>query len=410
MSTLAIKLRYRPLRLGWCVSSGDFDAYRRAARMSFTMWGGRFNPIIPVDQPDLAHALVKLFRVDMLVPLLPTDDVQKFVDSYKHLPWPFMNKGLFTERYGGGIAPLVVDISHPITQIYNELYKNNPSPQSSIDLYEWDEADPLADIFLALYGAVPPATETGADYLGALQVQLFGQKMLIQNGQPVPPRSLGKETIATLNRAFIDTHFVVRNYRDHPGFYIGEADNFSDLVNYWNLRATGAQLLFYDPRYADRLKAPTDQWIAQVRQAPKPKFRPEGVALWHRQERSIDGDRERFGDGLALCGVSQPIWNGLNLQAPFVYFSQHSALASLSEANGTTVVSFPMSAKPFVDDLDASDQHYVLSVDPGIGLFRNERATLFTPFIPELNEYYGRNNQRIHTKSNSRRTYFPSRV
>jgi hypothetical protein len=69
MNTLSIRLRYRPLGLGWCVLKDAIEAVRRAVRLSFTMWGGRYNPILPVDDLDLARALVKLFCVDALVPL-----------------------------------------------------------------------------------------------------------------------------------------------------------------------------------------------------------------------------------------------------------------------------------------------------------------------------------------------------
>ena len=54
-------------------------------------------------------------------------------------------------------------------------------------------------------------------------------------------------------------------------------------------------------------------------------------------------------------------------------------------------MSFALTDKPFAAERDAQSQHYVLSVDPGVGLFRNEHATFHTPFIPELNEFYGHN-------------------
>lgn len=40
LSSLSIALRYRPLRIGWCVDLGDMDALRAAMRRSFTLWGG----------------------------------------------------------------------------------------------------------------------------------------------------------------------------------------------------------------------------------------------------------------------------------------------------------------------------------------------------------------------------------
>jgi hypothetical protein len=86
MSTLAIRLRYRPLRLGWCVEHGDFEAFRRAARLSFTMWGGRFNPVIPINDEKGSNDLVRLFRVDALFPLSDTAEAKAFATGFKHLP------------------------------------------------------------------------------------------------------------------------------------------------------------------------------------------------------------------------------------------------------------------------------------------------------------------------------------
>jgi ribosomal protein S27E len=45
---------------------------------------------------------------------------------------------------------------------------------------------------------------------------------------------------------------------------------------------------------------------------------------------------------------------------------------------------------PFERSHSRYGEHYVLSVDPGIGLFLNEQATLHLPFLPQLNEYFGR--------------------
>ena len=99
-----------------------------------------------------------------------------------------------------------------------------------------------------------------------------------------------------------------------------------------------------------------------------------------------------FGQGLCLCTSRDgTTWNGLNIKAPFMYFSEGSALAAIGEDSaGSTQVSFQLPPKPFQEDAWLYDQHFVVSVDPGIGLFGNERATLQTPYVPELNEYYGR--------------------
>jgi hypothetical protein len=61
-----LRARYRPIRIGWCIQGGSLEEYRRALRFTHTMWGGRFNPLVPIDDPELARLLIKAYRVDCL--------------------------------------------------------------------------------------------------------------------------------------------------------------------------------------------------------------------------------------------------------------------------------------------------------------------------------------------------------
>jgi hypothetical protein len=212
MNTLSVTLRYRPVRLGWCVAPDDFDAFRRAVRLNFTMWAGRYNPIIPVGDPKLASEMVRLFRVDALIAATSSTEVKAFVDSHKHLPWPFFDAELFTVRMDGTRKPILADVIHPISKIYHEYYKNNPSAEAGIDLYEWEENDPLADLFLCGYGSFPPQEEIGIDYLGIARMNLLGARNIIQNGSEIQVPHIARETIASLNHRYTQTHYTVRNH------------------------------------------------------------------------------------------------------------------------------------------------------------------------------------------------------
>jgi hypothetical protein len=103
-------------------------------------------------------------------------------------------------------------------------------------------------------------------------------------------------------------HYSVQNHWDFPGFYVGEDNNFDDLVDFWNLRAADISLEF-DIRRVDRLGAKAAHWAATIRQAPPRPFGPRGLALWHRPECAVDDATERFGDGaLRVFRVDTPIW------------------------------------------------------------------------------------------------------
>ena len=76
-----------------------------------------------------------------------------------------------------------------------------------------------------------------------------------------------------------------------------------------------------------------------------------------------------------------------------MYFSEGSVLAAVGKnSSGLPQVSFQLPPKPFeAEERSLFGEHIVTSVEPGIGLFGNERATIHTLHVPELNEYYGRN-------------------
>ena len=395
MNTLSVRLRYRPVRIGWCVAPGDFEAVRRAMRLSFTMWGGRFNPIIPTGNRPLAEALTKLFRVDALHPTSDDPVTSAFVDDQKHLPWPGFDKALFSGLHEAPARPRArfVDISHPIGKIHEEHYRNNPAPPSVFRIYRWDPADPLADVFLATFGAYPDPAEIGIDYAAMERFQISAQDVLLQDGGPVPSIEPGTASVALLNREGIERHYAVQNFWDHAGLYVGSAGNFDDLITYWNLRAAEIPITFFDPEFTERLTPLKDQSIELAKRRPR-RWGNEAVAVWSRTQlppEIVDGIVPPDTIRSMVTVNDEGIWNGLNIKAPIPIFGDGTALASVDASQPKATVSFALGDQPFLRDRDLDDQSYVLSIDPGIGLFGDERTTLHTPFIPALNEYYGRN-------------------
>lgn len=391
MNTLSVTVRYRPIRIGWCMRAGDFAAMREAMRLTFTMWGGRYNPIIPIDDFEIASSLVRLFRVDVLWPVSDDEAVKEFIKRFPYLPNPFFHDELFVPHSNGERSPQLLDIYHPIRRLHVEHFKNNPSPNTTVTIFEWQAEDPLADVLLATFGAVPPVEVTGTDYLGLLKQQLSAKTVALSLQKPLPQRVENNWPVSAFCRAFMQQHYTVQNYRGHPGIYVGSASDFDDLATFWNLRATNTSLMFYDPNQATRFEPNLTDWFALLRSRPKGRFESENsIAIWFK-----DGvptpDVSMFGQGLLLCASRDGTWNGLNVKAPYMYFSEGSALAAIGEDSaGLPQVSFQLPPKPYNEDTKLYDQHLVVSIDPGIGLFGNERATLQTPYVPELNEYYGR--------------------
>ena len=391
MNTLSVTVRYRPIRIGWCVRAGDFAALREALKLTFTMWGGRYNPVIPVDDFEAASLLIRLFRVDVLWPVSDDAVVKEFIKRFPHLPNPFFQEELFVPHGNGTRSPQLLDIYHPILRLYEEHFKNNPSPDTTVTIFEWHAEDNLADVLLATLGAVPPVEVTGTDYLGLLKQQLSAKTVALTPKEPLPQLAGNDWSVSAFCRAFMQQHYSVQNHWGHPGIYVGNASDFDDLVTFWNLRATATSLMFYDPNQATRFEPNLTNWLDILRSRPEGRFKSDNsIAIWFR-ESTPKPDISMFGQGLRLCTARDGTWNGLNVKAPCMYFSDGSALAAIGEdSSGLPKLSFQLPPKPFNEDTRLYDQHLVVSIDPGIGLFGNERATLQTPYVPELNEYYGR--------------------
>jgi hypothetical protein len=386
ISTLSIRLRFRPVRIGWCVADNDFDALRKAAQSSFCFWGGRFNPILPVDRPELANALAELFRIDALYKASPGDATERFAEAQTSIRSPLVIRELFSKRWQNVPTANFVDISHPIAQAHDEIYRHNPTAPPSVDLYNWDESDPLRDLFLMTYGQTLDRLEAGLDYHGLMRLQLLAATKIIPLNGELPPLDRTRMTVSQFGQAYLLEH-QRRSGWQYPGYYVGSASNFLDLVHFWNLRACGAQVIFFDPEHDDRFSIFLEHWkgaLGMLRPGPD---RP--CAFWHRSDNDI-GCSIPIEGRVIDCRIDDGLWNGLNIQPATMSFGQASALGSLSRQHERTTLSFAIPPRPFSDEPRARYQEYVLSVDPGIGLFGNELETLHTPDVPQLNLYYGR--------------------
>src|SRR6266568_3482654 len=120
MATHSLRLRYRPIRFGWCIREGNFDDLRRVIRLSNTLWGGRYNPIIRVGEPKGATELVELYRVDALYPATEDPILTAFIDRFPYLQWPTWDKGFFIGEGDGRALSTFLDIYHPARNIFQE--------------------------------------------------------------------------------------------------------------------------------------------------------------------------------------------------------------------------------------------------------------------------------------------------
>jgi hypothetical protein len=385
MAPIHLQVRYRPIRIGWCVREGDLEEFRKAVRLTHTLWGGRFNPVIPLGDPELARQLVRAFRVDCLYCISQSSEGDKLLEEFKHLFWPSFHKELFVQGMRGQTNDATfLDIYHPVRHLYEDKIKDREHPTWNAAIFQWQPSDPLADVFSVTFGAYPTKNDIGIDYDAFFRKYLAAREIGLENNTPLPASAFKEFTPSVL------TMFDLRPVdfdggRDEPGIYYGQSGDFTDLVGFWNLRAGGIELFFYDPTYRARLIEMTQAYFAAVRAQPRDRGWPDLIAVW-RKSREAEVDIREFGDNLLLCSLSKDIWGGMNIRPSLMGFEEKSVLGSES-GNGRISATFELPPKPFFDDAASRWQKAVVSVHP---LVRVQGAILRPPYLPQLNEYYGR--------------------
>jgi hypothetical protein len=391
-----VRVRYRPARIGWCIRDDNWDDLRRALKITHILWGGKFNPVIPIGAPH-ADELVPRFRVDVLLDITDDLHIKSFMGGFKHLPWPLLQPALLSNSFGR-LVPNFLDVSHPLVRIAEEVRLPNQlafardglpvSPESNPYAFvHWGEDDPLKDVMLATFGAYPSSKEVGRDYERFLREHIQPFYYWAKPQEAIPALLLDKLTPSEISALDLNWDRVPCN--STLGFYAGRADDFQDIVNYWNLRAAGLNLMFLDPAHAERLAPLRESHSEFIKQRRGAATYYDGMeAVWSRSQEIVQQ--------LAIQAVSYNALDDVDIpgdvRPPLHYFSDKTVLASQSEEQGSITLSFQLPEKPFrIDDVpECGEQHFVVSVvSPNTRT--DEASTFWIPYIPSLNVWYGRN-------------------
>jgi hypothetical protein len=388
METARVDICYRPLRVAWAIHSADKEAFRRAVRLSHTLWGGRFNPVVMADRPDEARQLVELYRVDVIIPIGTDPTVVAFTGQFPHLITPYFPDRLFLPHQSEATRAHLLDIHNALVH-WRISGAWKAVEEQGIRQFVWDDDDPLADTFLIHYGAYPAANDIGIDYLELLGQATLAIQCRIEKAAPVPLDVHEHPSIAFLSRHGLRRHYSVRPGWDYPGFYSGSADSLDDLVTFWNLRAADISLQFFDPAHAERYAiiktACEERTRAQL--APLDEHRRK-IAVWSRTAPVETALAAFAGQPLNACQVGGPFfWNGGAVRPPMMILGEASSLGVFGREQGKPKFSFTLTDKPFCSDKSFYTQHLVASVTVGSG---DTQHTFHPPYVPEWNEFYAR--------------------
>jgi hypothetical protein len=399
MNTISVRVRYRPVRFGWCVRTGNLEDVRHVLRLTHTLCGGRHNPIIPIGSEDsLARQLVEVFHVDVLYSPAPGDQsIKDFIATFAHLIWPSFYKEFFVDGMNGKIATFL-DVYHPTRKIFEEHVKDKSGLNPNVRFCDWDDADPLSNVLHATIGAYPPPIEIGKDY-----GEFFRKNLRATTVQLTPRDAFPSDLFAAFTPNALASYELERDRSpnwDTPGIYVGNAADFDDIVNFWNLRAADIDVLFFDPTQAMRIRPMIDAYIAVLEQKPPhPVEWLDRIGIWSKAGTAVDAAIFGMKRGASRIEVSDGIWNGLNIKPPVMFIEDHSALASVSELTGVPALSFELRPKAIYQEPEFHTQDLVVSLRPLVDAPVEAEATFRYPLIPELNEYYGREAHFIYNEA-----------
>ncbi|MBH5403177.1 hypothetical protein HZZ13_36095 [Bradyrhizobium sp. CNPSo 4010] len=382
-----IWLDYRPVRIGWVVTGQDTSQLATAAGWNTCLWGGRYNCVVPANDEPLADSIVSCFGVDVLIPVEQSDASAAFISRFPHLEYHQWRKGIFAQR-GCEFA----DIRHPVRIVARQ----EKEPAEFFTAPTWESSDPLKILLTLQFGCYPAPDTNIADYRGAIENALKSSATAIPLDGPLPVALLEQVTPLKLT-AYDLSHERSFRGRRGPGVVLGSATDFDALLMFWNLRAAGAPLIFYDQAHSTRLKPYAEAFLSPFR--GKRLSPSERVTFWIRRDYSTDDswkpDLDLSDLPISLSdGRGDIIWNGLNVEPSSPKFSawHRDVVPSYVEGSGKASASFSLPGRPFNDDdTQALSQKFVVVVDATQHGSPDAELTFETPHVPALNEFYGRN-------------------
>lgn len=389
-------IEYRPLRIGFCVRNGNRADLVTTAKWNSLLWGGIYNPIIPVgDKTGLAKQLVNLFQVDVLLPVAEDPALKRFADEFPWLRWPLMHpNSLFSEDpFNKGKTRVdVLDISHIIGALWEKEFKFLDPKDSNCFAPFWLKSDKANEVLTLIFGAYPKK-DFSFEYLKNYKAGLKAKDIKIAKDKNIPNRLSSAVTPIILTEQNMDSYGGSRHLGS--GVFFGSKNSFGDLMHFWNIRAAGAFITFLPVELKSRFSSYIKKHIAQIKTAPIFRRDPE-VTFWYSSldDETVKKLRDAFkvkGKTDIGCRVSETNWNGLNIVPAYDFFRETTGLTSTDTRQGNPSVTIQLSGKPVQKTRRGrlNQQLLVASLNTRMGLqFPNHTTNL--PVIPQLNEWYAR--------------------
>lgn len=397
MSTTSASIRYRPLRIGFLVRDGVIDDLVCAAGLNTLLWGGIYNPMIPLSPwkpPNSAEQLLDLFSVDVLVPVSQSEAISAFMKKHKFLQPQNIyaeEEQIFYSRLHGRKKLIRFLDSLAVVNHYREkkLTGADGAMQSNYVLPRWDPADALNTVFALQYGFFPKEYDLENDFEDAFLNGLPSEEVTIVKDAAPPAKIAENPHPISLTR-----ELLMRPWDRHPdGIFFGDENSFEDLTTFWNVRASGSVLLFFPRDHMQRFEEIAETHLKRLDEITQRNS--SLLMLYHRTatREEVAALRGKFpiSNQLEESRCTDAIWNGLNIRPAAFCFRPEEALASVERSPKGFTVYVQLPEMKFLADIDRESCDFQLAVEVlphGESMYSGH--SLRVPRIRQLNEFYGR--------------------
>lgn len=273
MTTAHVQQRLRPTRIGFLVPPNDMSLLNQIFSINTCLWGGKYNPIIPVfskrpswwDRHGLRYGTPKqiidgyldYFEPDILVEMRPGlasglgYNEERVIGIERLVPPPGRWDGEFGKTIGLNVFSL-----------YRHLYERE---------FQYAKRDPEKVIRVKTAG--PSLSGLAGCLFGSFPSSGTFHQLEETFDRVFAPEIIGLEPQTAFeliqnnwrNPLHITHHGLAVRYEGYhgPGLFVLDGTKPSDLIDYWNLRAGVAPVVPIPIQFLEQLAPFAQQFISQ---------------------------------------------------------------------------------------------------------------------------------------------------
>lgn len=397
MATSTVFTKYRPIKIAFLVEEGDIVGLTKVTGINTLLWGGIYNPIIPVSQTnrDFVNQLLKLFNADVVYKVSETPEIKAIYDELPYLRDPsHIGEKIFYEDWHTKKNLLAyLDLLNIVNFYWEKEFRHTGKKyKSNCLLLDWDSSDKYSPLFSLMFGYFPDSHNLKENYKVAFEKGLKSKvdKLEVTNGLP---KDISQK-ITPIQATGLELEGYGGGFRS-DGIYIGDEDNFTDLLNFWNLRASGIAIRFLPKNDFPKFKEYIQLYLSKLDKSPNrhPNIK-DSIYVYHHQKdheniTSVLKNLTLKNKDFCIAQCSETSWNGLNIKPKDFYFKSERTLAHIEKNDDNYSVSFALPEKRFLVEGFDSQQSLIVEINPITETF-HPRHTFKLPFLRELNEFYSR--------------------